>query len=73
MGLLALILAASVGLALTFRGLRGVRLDDHPLCRRCGYDLYGAPAGTTTCTECGADLARPRAMKIGHRRPVVRR
>jgi hypothetical protein len=44
------------------------RVDDHPLCRRCGFDLTGAPAGSGRCAECGADLAARRAVRIGHRR-----
>jgi hypothetical protein len=49
-------------------GIRGVRIGDHPVCRRCGFDLFGSPAGTVVCGECGADLARRRAIRIGHRR-----
>lgn len=45
---------------------RGRRVDDHPLCRRCGFDQFGRPGGCV-CTECGADLTRRRALRIGHR------
>ena len=64
-------LLVPVGVALLAVGLRGRRTDDHPLCRRCGYDLTGGPAGR--CPECGADLARRRAVRVGHRarRPVL--
>ncbi len=48
-------------------GLRGRRTDDHPLCRRCGFDLTGRAARTTVCGECGADLSPARAIRIGHR------
>ena len=58
--------AAVAGLALTVLGLRGRRVDDHRLCRRCGFDLTGTPDGEI-CNECGADLTRPRAVKVGHR------
>ena len=61
-----------VGVALLAIGLRGRRTDDHPLCRRCGYDLTaGDTAGR--CPECGADLSRRRTLQIGHRsrRPVL--
>ena len=61
-----LIVAAVLGLCLTFVGLRGRRVDEHPLCRRCGFDLTGNP-DAAVCNECGADLTRPRATKIGHR------
>ena len=66
---LTLLLAAAVfliGLALTLAGLRGRRTDDHPLCRRCGFDLTGNP-DAAVCGECGADLARPGAIRVGHR------
>ena len=61
-----LIVLALAGLGLVFLGLRGRRTDDHPLCRRCGFDLTGNP-DAAVCTECGADLTRPRAVKVGHR------
>ncbi len=48
-------------------GLRGQRIDDHPLCRRCGYDLTGKSADTTQCGECGSDLTAPKAIQLGHR------
>ncbi len=47
---------------------RGAAIDNHPLCRRCGFDLFGKPAAATRCGECGADLHRRRAIRIGHRR-----
>jgi hypothetical protein len=46
---------------------RGVRIDDHPLCRRCGFDLVGKPAQSTRCSECGADLASRKAIRPGNR------
>ncbi|MEM9882855.1 MAG: hypothetical protein AAF800_08055 [Planctomycetota bacterium] len=49
------------------RGWRGVRIDDHPICRRCGYDLHGG-AGGVTCAECGGRLDAPRALRRGNRR-----
>src|SRR5688500_1493721 len=58
--------AALSGLLLLF-ALRGQRVDDHPICRRCGFDLFGKPLGCTVCSECGADLARPHAVRRGRR------
>lgn len=62
---LLLLVASAAVLALA---LRGRRVDFHPVCRRCGYDLVGQPAGRDVCTECGAGLSGRRAVRIGHRR-----
>ena len=53
--------------ALLIAGLRGRRVDDHPLCRRCGFDLVGSPRESVVCSECGADLQRDGAIRTGHR------
>ncbi|WP_432798625.1 hypothetical protein [Poriferisphaera sp. WC338] len=53
-----------VGLVLWLWGWRGKRLDDHPVCGRCGFDLVGMKADMREvsnragqrCTECGAAL-----------------
>ena len=70
------IIAGVAAVALLALGLRGRRTDDHPLCRRCGYDLTGRDAAAAgVCPECGVDLSRPRALRTGHRqrrpRPLV--
>src|SRR6188508_1582710 len=57
-----------VGISALVRGLRGRRIDDHPLCRRCGFDLTGKPETSTRCPECGSDLTHPRAIRHGHRK-----
>ncbi len=49
--------------------LRGRRTDDHPLCRRCKFDLIGKPESSIVCPECGADVAKDRAIRTGHRAP----
>lgn len=54
-----------------FWAWRGKKIDDHPLCRRCGFDLTGKPEGSGQCSECGADVTRSGAVRVGHR--VVRR
>ena len=54
--------------ALLAAGLRGRRVNEHPVCRRCGFDLVGTPADSPRCSECGADLRRPRAVRTGARR-----
>jgi len=64
---LALAAAAVAGIVLAWLGRRGWRVDDHPLCRRCGFDLTGRPDTSTRCAECGADLSARRAIRIGNR------
>ena len=49
-------------------GWRGKRLDAHPVCRRCGFDLVGLPLGRRVCSECGNNLNRRRATRFGNRR-----
>ncbi len=47
---------------------RGRTIDDHPLCRRCRYDLFGLDPLPDLCPECGADLKGKRRLRIGHLR-----
>jgi len=65
---LLVLISMPIGLFLLIRGLRGRAIDDHPVCRKCGFDLFGLPAGAEKCSECGADLTRPKAIRIGNRR-----
>jgi hypothetical protein len=58
-----------IGVVLTTLGLRGRGIDDHPLCRRCGFDLFGS-SGSMRCPECGSELSA-KVIRHGHR--VVRR
>jgi hypothetical protein len=60
-------LALAGAVALVVRGLLGYRAGSHPLCRRCGFDLFGLPTGTTICNECGGSLVARHAVVIGHR------
>jgi predicted amidophosphoribosyltransferase len=55
-----------IGLLLLRLGLAGRILDDHPICRQCGFDLTGKPKGSSRCAECGADLQNGHAVRIGH-------
>lgn len=55
------------GLLLLAMGLHGRRVDEHPICRRCRYDLRRL-GELSACPECGADLSGRRAVRIGHRR-----
>lgn len=71
--LLGLLGSIALGAVLVVIGLRGRRINDHPICRFCGFDLEGVVPGGVTCPECGAGLKRERAVRIGQRRrrPVV--
>lgn len=60
------ILMLTIGVALIAIGWRGRRIDRHPLCEACGYDLLGRLPGTRRCAECGADISGL-AIRIGHR------
>ena len=64
-GVAALLLPGVVLLAL---GLRGRRISDHPVCRRCRFDLHGVYPARQTCPECGRDLGGRRAVRSGERR-----
>jgi hypothetical protein len=57
----------ALGVALLFVGMRGRRVDDDPHCRKCGFNLRGRPEDSTRCAECGADITRKRATRIGGR------
>jgi hypothetical protein len=59
--------AAVVAAGLLVHAFRGRRVDDHPVCRQCGFDLVGKPHDSTVCPECGSDLSRPRAVRVGRR------
>lgn len=66
-----ILISALLGLALLTLGLRGRRINDHPLCARCRFDLSGlvtpgTPA-TLPCPECGASLTAPGAIRTGQR------
>ena len=60
------VLAALSLLALAFAWY-GRRVDDHPLCRHCRFDLFALPDTTANCPECGRNIRAPRATRIGHR------
>ena len=69
---IAFIFLAALGLALASRGWRGRRIDNHPWCRKCRFDLHGLWPGAARCPECGIDLERIDAVELGQRirRPV---
>ena len=63
----ALLAAFLGGAVLCIGGLRGIRVDDHPLCRRCGYDLVGHAERPARCPECGSNTQAPLAVVLGNR------
>jgi hypothetical protein len=68
--LFPLLLGGVAGVLLVV-GIIGRRVDDHPRCRRCRFDLSGLPATSKLCSECGADIRLAGATLRGTR--VVRR
>ncbi len=55
-----------------FIGFAFVRRGDEPRCRKCQYDLAGAPeGGYVTCPECGASLRFSTAIIKGTRRVIT--
>lgn len=61
-----------MGAILCIRGWIGVPVLSEPKCAKCRYDLRGySGAPPTVCSECGADLTTPGAVRWGEyrRRP----
>ncbi len=60
--------ALIAGLLLLVIARRGMRIDDHPVCQRCRFDLSGVFPRVQVCPECGRGLESPRSIRIGNRR-----
>jgi len=66
--LYAILIAISfLGWWMFARGRRGRRIDDHPVCAKCGFDLVGRPKESFNCPECGINLRDGSAIKTGNR------
>ena len=59
--------AVVLGVLTIVVGMRG-RLNEHPVCRKCGFDLFGTLPDRGTCPECGADLGNAGSVRVGERR-----
>ncbi|TVQ51861.1 MAG: hypothetical protein EA377_11415, partial [Phycisphaerales bacterium] len=57
-----------VGLVVACIGWRGRRIDDHPVCRGCGFDLYGLSHNNEHCPECGRQVGVVRSVRTGNRK-----
>jgi len=57
-----------LALGMVVAGWRGRRVDDHPICRKCRFDLHGIHPGSSLCPECGHSLSATRAIRRGNRR-----
>lgn len=70
---IAAIVCFGAGVALIVLGWRGKRINDHPACRGCGFDLSNVLPRGVTCPECGAGLKRAKGVRYGQRRrrPIV--
>ena len=67
-------LTLTLSLLFVWFSWRGRRIDDHPCCRKCRYDLFALDRQTTeACPECGAKLRRKGAVLAGQRckRPIL--
>ena len=49
------------------KAIKGKRLNDHPVCRNCHYDLSGLPKASPCCPECGHDITEPGHVQINRR------
>ena len=57
----------AIGVTLIGIGWHGRRINRHPMCARCGFDLFGGRRWETReCPECGADVSGL-AVRVGHR------
>ena len=65
--MISIVFLAIAGVVALRIGLRGRRIDDHPVCAGCGFDLTGRPESSSRCSECGANLDWSAAVRIGNR------
>ncbi|QQE12052.1 hypothetical protein JD969_00835 [Planctomycetota bacterium] len=64
-----------IGSIFVISAWRGKRINNHPFCRNCGYDLIGMNVDITkqenrenkVCSECGNELQKPKSIRFGQR------
>jgi hypothetical protein len=56
-----------VAAVLVVVGWRGRRIDNHPICRKCGFDLFGIIPDAESCPECGVPLTFSTIDRRGRR------
>lgn len=66
--LLWLLASIVIGAATIALGRRGRRINDHPACRQCGFDLLAHYPGANNCPECGAGIKLARFVVKGQRK-----
>lgn len=64
---IAMVLVGAAGLLMLVVGLRGRFLNDHPICRKCGFDLVGIYPTQGRCPECGVAWTQRRTVRVGAR------
>lgn len=71
-GIIIFLLLTYIGLTLLLFGRRGRRMNDHPICAACRFDLVGVYPDVQLCPECGVTLNTPKSVVTGARRPSRR-
>ncbi len=70
MSILVSIILLIAGWQLIVRGKRGRAIDDHPVCRKCRFDLSGKRDDSFVCPECGQEMLSPADIEIGNRKRI---
>lgn len=60
---LSLITLLLGGVLVVLLGWRGRKINDHPHCSRCRFDLVGIYPGARICPECGTGLEKAQGRK----------
>ncbi|MDX9911338.1 MAG: hypothetical protein RBS39_05865 [Phycisphaerales bacterium] len=62
-----------LGVVVVCLAWRGRRINAHPVCGWCRFDLDGVYPGATTCPECGGGLLKAGKVRTGVRKrmPIV--